>query len=44
VGFTPTSAPHDPRDMLSHFFDSGSFMEVMTDWGRSVGRVAWRFA
>ena len=36
VGFTPTSAPHDPREMLARFFDRGSFMEVMTDWGRSV--------
>jgi acetyl-CoA carboxylase/biotin carboxylase 1 len=36
VGFTPANAPHDPREMLHHFFDRGSFMEVMTDWGKSV--------
>ena len=36
IGFTPTSAPHDPREMLARFFDSDTFMETMTDWGRTV--------
>jgi acetyl-CoA carboxylase/biotin carboxylase 1 len=36
IGFTPTSAPHDPREMLARFFDNDTFMETMTDWGRSV--------
>ena len=36
VGFRPNATPHDPREMLHHFFDRDSFMEVMTDWGRSV--------
>lgn len=36
IGFTPTSAPHDPREMLNRFFDHESFMETMTDWGTSV--------
>ena len=36
IGFTPTSAPHDPREMLRRFFDADTFMEIMTDWGRSV--------
>jgi len=36
IGFTPTELPSDPRLMLQHFFDKGSFMEVMGDWGRSV--------
>ena len=36
VGFRPNATPHDPREMLHHFFDRDSFMETMTDWGRSV--------
>ena len=36
IGFTPAATPHDPREMLERFFDADSFMEVMTDWGRSV--------
>ena len=36
-GFTPPSgAPYDPREMLSSFFDQGTFTECMADWGRSV--------
>lgn len=34
--FTPPKGPYDPREMLAGFFDTGSFSEVMGDWGKSV--------
>eukprot|EP00976_Prorocentrum_cordatum_P101840 1192810-Prorocentrum_minimum.AAC.5 len=40
--FYPPRHPHDPRQWLEDFFDRGSFMETMADWGKTVvtGRAA----
>lgn len=34
--FTPPSAPYDPREMVTGFFDSSSFTESMAEWGKTV--------
>ena len=31
-----SKSPYDPRKILHDFFDTNSFMEVMSDWGRTI--------